>query len=522
MRFFILFFALLFPLISSGQLSEVEVKSGEKVKNSSRKSFPEVFGYDGSGGMYAMQTRFKRSYGIFTRQKPFVYTLQHYNSRLNLTTKRKLNLQHDGNRLNYQFMVQLNDKLYAFSSYYNNNKDKECLLAQEIDPESLISGEAVTVAEVDNVNKEGFFSYELSEDRSLLLVAYTSLERNGTERSVDLTVLDEELNTLWNKRNCLQKSGRSFIVEQYRLDNEGNVFLLSTFFPDSRVQKRSGDPTYQYVLTALRKQGQEYMEYGIDLKNKFITDLQLKLKGGIAYGGGFYAEEGSFNVKGSYFFTIDTRTDEVISRSVKEFDPAFLEEQCYMEGKDNRQEDSQLRRYGFTLNDILLRDDGSAFLTGEQYYVSSGSSFSKKTKRVKSSFYYDFQDIIIVNVSPDGEIIRNEKVEKHQHTSDDAGIYSSYIPVLSGESLYFLFNTHPVRGPLAMGKARLSEMNIIRLSANGETELLRVPQLRQDMIFIPATAVQPEKGKIVVLAEGKRKNCFLRVSLSRMEVLSRR
>ena len=523
MRFFILFFAMIFPLFSQGQntLSEIQYESGEYFRNSPRRSLPQVLGYDTGGGMYALQTRLKRTFG-FKRQEPMVYTLQYYDEQLNLKETQKLDLKHNGTNLRYQFMAQLSGGLYLFTSYHNPLNNNEYLLAQKVKSGDLSLEEPLTIAEVENPDKNGFFKFQLSNGGSRLLVAYSRRMEEKNDQRIDLYVLDENLQKVWHKEDCLARAGVSFNVEQYRVDDTGNVYLLSTLFPDKRAEKRQGSPDYQYVLSSFRIKGQEQEDFGIRLKDKFITDLQIKLtSGNEIIGGGFYADEGSFSIKGSYFFTIDAKSNKVLSRSLKEFEPEFLSQHVALITAKKRKTRNQVRQYGFSLKDIFLRQDGSAVLLGEQYFVSSSTIFNRKYENVKSTYFYDFNDIVIINISPKGEIEWAQKVEKQQRSCDDAGLYSSFIPLLVKGDVFLFYNSLPENYSITKSKkGRRLHMEVAVVDRKGEITY-PIERIRpEDNALIPKTAIGTGKSELVMLGRNKKKNCFVKVSISPSRVLS--
>ena len=455
-----------------------------------------------------------------------VYSLLHFDAQLNLTGKRKLDLKHEGNSLKYQFMTQVGGSQYLFTSYHNPSTGKECLLAQKVGPDHLSLEDPIKVVEVEDPEKDGFFRFQPSDGGSYLLLAYNRTLDERNEQGVDLFVLDKELKESWRKENCLSDLGASFTVEQYRVDESGNAYLLSTLFSDKRVAKRQGAPDYQYYLSSFRNKGIDQEHFGIKLKDKFVTDLQIKLTPeNEIKGGGFYADEGSFRVKGSYFFTIDASSNKVISRSVKEFEPDFLSQQVSPIPSNTRSSDNKLRQYGFSLKDIFLREDGSAVLLGEEYFVSSITTFNHSSRKAKSRFFYDFNDVVIINVSPDGVIDWAEKIEKQQRSSDDAGLYSSFTPIQAGGSLYILYNSFSFasRSSAKYKKGRGAELRLAHIDRSGEISAVKIPGLPPTAsVLIPKSAVSTGRAGVVLLAGERKKKGFVKVRIKKLDALSSR
>ncbi|MDZ7848739.1 MAG: hypothetical protein U5L96_19525 [Owenweeksia sp.] len=56
--------------------------------------------------------------------------------------------------------------------------------------------------------------------------------------------------------------------------------------------------------------------------------------------------------------------------------------------------------------------------------------------------YYVHNDIIVINVNPDGEIAWLSHVPKTQITTDDGGYYSSYLMMVEKDRINFVYNDH--------------------------------------------------------------------------------
>ena len=58
-------------------------------------------------------------------------------------------------------------------------------------------------------------------------------------------------------------------------------------------------------------------------------------------------------------------------------------------------------------------------------------------------YYYNYNDIIVFNIQPDGTIAWSSRVEKQQTSSNDQGYFSSYAMNTVADKLCFVFNDNP-------------------------------------------------------------------------------
>ncbi len=203
-------------------------------------------------------------------------------------------------------------------------------------------------------------------------------------------------------------------------------------------------------MLAYTDNGDEFTEYKVNLKDKFITDMQIAINDNKdIVCGGFYSDRGSFSIKGTYYLSVDNESGEIKDQNYKEFGIEFISQ--FMRGKTKAKKKQKAKKhkakerelYNYYLDDIVLRADGGALLVAEQYYMrvhtyTTPGPNGSTTTRTTYTYYYN--DIIVVNITPEGKIEWAKKIPKRQVTTNDGGFYSSYVMSLSEDKLYFVFN----------------------------------------------------------------------------------
>jgi hypothetical protein len=151
-------------LISQGQkkTEKVDIQWGKAQKESRRKTLSDIAGYDETG-IYAVKTQKKD------------ITLEHYDNDMNSINSVEINLEYQGKDREYEFIVQLNNELFLFTSFKNRKQKRNYLFVQGINKKTLqLKKEVRILAEIKFSGKwkynAGNFDYEISRDSTKVLV----------------------------------------------------------------------------------------------------------------------------------------------------------------------------------------------------------------------------------------------------------------------------------------------------------------------------------------------------------------
>jgi len=389
------------------------------------------------------------------------------------------------------------------------------------------------IGEIDTRNKyqEGSFNFHISRDSSKVLV-YNQLpyKQNNPERFA-LRIFDNELQELWSKDIRLPYDDNQFVLEDYQVDNDGNVYLLGVLYSDNSLVRRRGNPNYKYVILAYNKSGEELTKYKIDLNEKFITDLTFRVAdNGELICSGFYSEKGTYSVKGTYFFRVDPKEKRIFNKNAKEFNFDFRTEYVSEKKKGklkNRERKGDVKKaaelYSYSLDHLILRNDGGALLIAEQYFVEEqvdnyyGYGYSTfNNNNVRYDYYYNYNDIIVVNIDPNGEVEWTARIPKRQETRNDGGYFSSYAMSIVRDKIYFIYNDNAKNFNPDKKSNRFYNYNgsnsIIALtSVHQDGEVNTAPlfeNMDANIITRPKICRQTGKKEMVIFGERGRRSRF--------------
>ncbi|HPE46691.1 MAG TPA: hypothetical protein PK380_12545, partial [Deltaproteobacteria bacterium] len=304
----------------------------------------------------------------------------------------------------------------------------------------------------------GGFNVYTSPDRERMLVrTFKPYEKEAREQ-FDLRLYDGDLQLLSERTVDLPYSGDKFVTESVLLDNDGTVMVLGIVYDEkqeARANRKKGDATYTYHLLVLPPDASAPEDHVIDVREKFLQDMTFAMgETGDIVCGGFYGNTNEWNIRGAYFLKLDRSTKAISHQSFKEFDDDFItsymtEKEANKLEKDAAKKDEDLQMYSFELSDIVLREDGGAVFVGEQSYdIESCYTDSKGNTRCVTLFFNN--DIVVINIDPDGEIEWARKVPKRQRITGSAA-YSSYALCVVEDKIYFVFNDSNKNFPFSEG-----------------------------------------------------------------------
>ena len=466
---------------------------------------------------------------------------------LKLKKSTALDLKFKNKRRDFEDVVTLKGKkMYFLTSFNNQAKKRNYLFAQPLNIDNLRPNPNLTkIAEVPtrNIYQEGGFRSHISKDTSKILIYAMLPSKQRQPERFSLQVFDEDFNEMWTKEITLPFNDDKFSVEEYRVDNDGNVYLLGVVYEDGSRSRRSGKPTYQYMLLTYRNNGKNVEEYKVNLGEKFITDLTYRVaRNGDLIFSGFYSDKGTSSVKGTYFFRLNPTTKEISNKNLKAFDFRFLTEYLTANKVEKARKADQKgdkkrgpELYQYALDELILRSDGGAVLIAEQFYVEQrfdnfdrfspfnsrfgfgNTRFRNRANNFRDQInYYNYNDIIVVNIKPTGEIEWTARIPKQQTTTDDGGYFSSYAMSIVRDKFYFVFNDNPKNydpndksNKLYNYNGRNSVISLASIDKNGQVDMQPIFANRQAGITTrPKICKQIGRNEMLIYGERGRKYRF--------------
>lgn len=490
---------------------KVMVQWGEEQKASRRSTVTNVVGFDDEGGVYVQKLELKKM-GLVR-----IVTIEHFD--------KDMNFINSGVVGDAGAIVDYNDKLYVFSSISDKKADKNTFYSQSVDKESLqLNNDKQQLAQIDfegfRNRNDGSFGFEFSSDSTKLLVYYNlPYDKHGVEK-VGVHVFNQSMDQIWRKTITIPYTDELFTVEDFEIDNDGNVYVTGVEYNEKLKVKRKGKPNFKYHVISYTQNGKEENDLPIEVEGKFLTDMKVRPNNnGELLCGGFYSGLGRYSIEGSFFLRVDSKTGDVKTASFEDFGIDFITQNLSArQEKKARKKDAKGKTpelFQFDLDAMVMREDGGVVLVAEQFFVKVVTTTSvgpNGAMTTTTNYHYYYNDLIVISVSPEGQIEWNTKIPKFQHTVNDYGYYSSYAMSIVDDKLHFIFNDHPKNLVLEPGQrvrnfgaGKETLVVLITVDGSGQVEKEPLFSVRDtDVVTRPKVCEQIGDREMVVFGQRKK------------------
>lgn len=447
-------------------------------------------------GHYILLTEGNR--GMFS-YKSFTPVLQKYDRAFNLSFFREIKVDED----NVQFdnMLYAGQKFVLCTSQNDKKADKMTYAATIVG----LDGKAGSTQKIASVSYDGrnnepnYTIWRISEDTSkILLAAGADHDDDDIKSRINLAVLDNKLNKIWNKSIVLPYSQERLSVRSWTIANDGQVYMLGKVYDEGsnrESKKKNGKrrPAYKMIIFRFDATGEKPKELILGLQDKFVTDMTFKLApNNDLYCTGFYSNDTRGVIQGVFFTHINSQTGQADVANRREL--SALE----IAGFDTQKDKSgdQGLDSNFDFNRLVLRDDGGIVVTAEQQYVTTTTSMSGTG--MTTTTYYTNNEIFVTSIAPDGDIEWVRMIPKKQ-TFANTNYFNGYMLMVSDNNMYFLYNEDEdnIGKPLSAKAKRISSFRdavagLVTVTSDGRMDRRKIFDSKEDAdaLMVPADGVQ--------------------------------
>lgn len=331
----------------------------------------------------------------------------------------------------------------------------------------------------------------VSEDKTKFVLHYIHQNTDLTAVSFDLN----NMNVLWEQTTSLRnvyfdRDGLQTLATNsgdfyYILQREASVF--SSKKADLTILKFNTNLTQQ--LISLNGNAVHDVYFKFDNQNQRLLAV------------GLYDSRRTGRVRGYLYLNVSsetTSTDYTLT-----FAPFSLEVLSTIMGKQAKEGDSFSDAF---LNEPVIRNDGGIVMTIERKKIvtsgdtpppsSLGSPIFRPSRvvNIQTDYYYD--DVIVVNLNPDGSEYWSKVLYKRQQSQDDQGVYSSYFLLQHETNMHFLFNDM-IRSNTTVSQYSVNPLGGIQRQTVFNTEGKKI-----DLTFI--NAMQIAYNEVIVPSHYRR------------------
>ncbi|MFN0275573.1 MAG: hypothetical protein ACKVPJ_07505, partial [Chitinophagales bacterium] len=422
-----LLLCLLLPTVTITYPQNPKLDLSEEMSEPKRSTIYDIIGTS-SDAFYAVRVDVD-----FLKAK---LTIERYDKNYNVKISEELEMEADGDDLQYENTILFNQKLYVFGSHFSRKEDVEKLYAFEMDPTTLrINPKANLVATIES-KRNSEFSFDISKNEQYLSIVSFPGTDDDNVYAYTINVYAGNLEEKWSDGVKNTYEAYTFYAKRAQVDDAGNVYVMAIKYDESIKVFKLGKPSYSYLLISHTEEGEQVDSYKLALRSgKFIVDINFRvMENGTVVCGGFYSDKFGGGYSGVCFFSFNPATGSFEQEGFKEFDKnelsEFMSERRAEKGKDI---------YNFDLRDFILREDGGIVMIAE-YFTIVTNTYTSTNGTTRTTYTYYYNSLLVANVSPDMSIDWVQAIPKRQITSNDSGYYSSYTSMVTGSDIYVMFN----------------------------------------------------------------------------------
>lgn len=428
------------------------------------------------------------------------------------------------------WIQKMDEKAYFICKSDDKKNGKQILLAEEINFSGLTTnGNIVKIDEIktDEMDKKGDYKFSFSPNKKYLLIYKKIDTKKKEQEKYELSIFSNNFELKWKKEIEFPYQNKDFETDRFYINNEGEVIITARKWDnitknsitlDEKLKEFKSD----FFLFLVTETETALNEIKIDVDNKWINDLILGFNNkGEIIGAGFYSDKTIYGIKGSFFISIDKKNKKITHQYVKEFDSSILYgplSEKQKEKMEKREESGKGRGLlKFEFSDLIMREDGSIIVVGEQLYGVEVCSQTQSGTTCRTVFHSDA--IFVSKISVAGEIEWNKFIIKRQLGSSEE-FFSHHLHVTKN-NLYFLFNDNT--NNFSLPQDELHNKNYSYSEGGGEIILVTM-DMKGNMerealygrdennlnLFTPKKAIQIDEKKSAIISNN---NLKYRISL---------
>lgn len=251
-----------------------------------------------------------------------------------------------------------------------------------------------------------------------------------------LASIDTSLNKTWHKNIKFSKTEAQVKLLSQELTKSGEAYLLYKIYEDKVKEKKDKKPAYDIELLYVKNDTAEVKKIKLNIENSFIKSANLKLReNGELYIVGLYSNTSNGPTHGVFYIK---SIDGEIKLSTKQ---KFLDTEIEKMGDKNTEKDKSGEEGlndEFSFNNMQILADGSTFVTVEP----NGEIVTMSTDvqgRMRQTTTYFSDEIIIINITPEGEIAKLNILPKLQRSAEYFK-FISHASFVYNDKIYLFYN----------------------------------------------------------------------------------
>lgn len=377
--------------------------------------------------------------------------IQKVSSDLTVLSSNKIEFDEEDDYL-FEFVAEIEDKVYMFYSYDNTKKSHLKLYARVFDTQSMqLVGEKKEILDInyskDFDNWDAEFNFTLSYDGSKILVYGDLPVSDKSNLKYRAVLLDGNLNPVWSNILVIPFKKDRVEVQSVVVDKNNNVYVVTK---RELPNTKSLVSNFKMAIHGFFNNGGEVKDLTPSFEGKSLDQAAaLVARNGDVLLVGYYTKIGKDDLSGIYFSRLDPLTSEVIESKLNEFTVEFLtahlseRKQNIAKKKKGKIKDSMYNDY--RMGEVLMDEDENILISAENIVIKMVTTTDSKGNSSSHLRMYP-KDVIVSKLNQQGDVLWNNRIVKYQkHPYQDVTdvdlypVFVSYYLFPVGNEVYSLY-----------------------------------------------------------------------------------
>jgi hypothetical protein len=341
------------------------------------------------------------------------YYLESYDLGLKPLDKIEVEMKLGKSNLEFERLIYVKDKLYILTTRYDRKLKQHMLYARDLDPNSLEiqNSKLKAIARFAvPATVQGRFKITPSTNKEMWIITYENHVMSTDPQVVYMSVLDNNLEPIWDKLYPLGDKGDLFRDQDWQVDSEGHVYVIGRKYTNYRASKydeHKEKEDWGYDVYKFDRHTKKINRFPLKIgDNKKITGANLYVDADDRLTvGGLYSTYSSRNAEGT--FIMGTKTD-AISFGVpvfNQFRSKIVTRERQNMGDYRKKPSGKIQRdakhggvWDYYVKDIVQDDKGNFLFMLENYFSVMTETADGDPQRLHS-----YCNIIVDSYSKDYE-----------------------------------------------------------------------------------------------------------------------
>lgn len=459
-------------------------------------------------------------------------SFQKFDPQMHVTGERSVSLEQLPKGYTSEAFLRLGGRYYWFYSTYHKDSDKEQLFVREYQIKSnTLQGNARELISCRKIAGNGLsdeenrkWSFYTSGGNSGLLIRYRrEPEEKKDSRNKDVMgflALDSTLDKLWSREIRMPYTEMKMEEVDYRADRSGNLYVLAKVYNSDKVNFHTD---YHHELLKWEKDREEAVVISMQPGKHYVGDARLAENGqGTIMVIGYYATRKDSGADGVFVYRLDPggRGLVPVHKGLYEFPAEMLRKYLSPNAQryiDKRESLGLAEARKLTIVSVNAASDGTISISGEarSETIIMRPAAGNPSSGNYSSNKVSFEEVIAMQVKPDGTVGWLYKVPKNQTGSDGIGNMSfRQFGHEGGQYLLYIDNSRNLdlrenQDPAGHLDGAGGVLTLVKIDASGQIHKMPVFKEHKDKMLYYVDAISAGDRQLVVRCrDGWRKGAF--------------